>query len=81
MMGKEYRIKSKKLDTQATQQFLEQRFTVSVTEDVVFELSQRGAVTEPASDWAPVVVSLEPEGISCSIIWPFHLKQQAFSCS
>jgi hypothetical protein len=62
-MGKEYYIKCQKLDTQATRQFLEQRFIVSVTEDGSFELSLQNAKAEPADNWAPVMVSLEPEGI------------------
>lgn len=62
-MGKEYFIKCQKLDTQATQQFLEQCFTVSITDDGAFELSLRDAAAEAASDWAPVVVSLESDGV------------------
>lgn len=62
-MGKEYFINCQKLDTQATRQFLEQRFTVSVTAGGAFELSLRDAAAEPASDWSPVIVSLESDGV------------------
>jgi hypothetical protein len=63
IMGKEYFIKCQKLDTQATRQFLERCFTVSVTADGAFELALRDATAEPVSDWAPVVVALESDGV------------------
>ena len=62
-MGKEYFIRCQKPDTQATQQFLERCFTVSVTNDGALELSLQDAAAEPASDWAPVVVALESDGV------------------
>ncbi|MDO7845955.1 hypothetical protein Q5H92_06275 [Hymenobacter sp. M29] len=62
-MGKEYFIECQKLDTQATRQFLEQRFTVSATENETLELSLRYAAAESASDWAPVVVGLKSNGV------------------
>lgn len=61
--GKEYSINCQKLDTKATQQFLKQRFIVSMTEDGAFELSLQDAEVEPAGNLAPVMVSLEPEGV------------------
>ncbi|MDO7851945.1 hypothetical protein [Hymenobacter convexus] len=62
-MGKEYFIKCQKLDTQATRRFLEQRFTVLETAVGAFELSLRGATPEPTSDWVPVVVAFETDGV------------------
>ena len=62
-MGKEYFIKYQKLDTQATRQFLEKHFIVWVTADGAFELSLRAAAAEPTIDWAPVVVTLESDGV------------------
>ncbi|GAB3740410.1 hypothetical protein GCM10027594_20380 [Hymenobacter agri] len=62
-MGKEYFIKCPKLDTQATKQFLEQRFIVAATENETLALSLLDAAAEPASNWAPVVVGLESNGV------------------
>ncbi|MBH8557320.1 hypothetical protein [Hymenobacter negativus] len=62
-MGKECFIKCPKLDTQATRQFLEQRFIVAATENETLELALRNAAAEPTSDWAPVIVALESDGV------------------
>ncbi|MBO2007701.1 hypothetical protein [Hymenobacter negativus] len=62
-MGKEYFIKCPKLDAQATQQFLKQHFIVAATENETLALSLRDAAAEPSSNWAPVVVGLESDGI------------------
>ena len=62
-MGKEYFIKCQKLDTQATRQFLERHFTVSVAADGAFEVSLRDAAAEPASGCPPVIVALESDGV------------------
>jgi hypothetical protein len=62
-MGKEYFLKCQNIDTQATRQFLEQQFAALLTENGAFELSLRSASAESKSEWAPVIISLEEEGI------------------
>ena len=62
-MGKEYFIKCPKLDAQATQQFLEQSFIVVAIENETLALSLWDAAAEPASNWVPVVVGLESDGV------------------
>lgn len=62
-MGKEYFIKCPKLDTQAARQYLEQRFIVADTENETLTLSLRDAAVAPASNWPPVVVGLEADGV------------------